>query len=386
MEKKKKLKGFTLIELIIVLAIFSIILALVMSFIDPVSKLMKKVSVKERTAAYVDNITEYVDNSIHYAKFMRVYDGGYCDVDDTTGLHKPAVYSDNEAEIIKSMVDDIYRNGVNDADQSITGKVRVLKLINTPVDGCPQTGQIYESVYSFKARKDYKNAANNVVTINDSEVNAVSTNVPVINPEHFEDYCYYYSKGYMDLAPITDSDIPARDPGNYTVGGDAISNDGDGYYSTIVPITYDDAGVTKDLEVKKGSFALNVTSYQVDKKKGTSNMKKAVFTEADGSEKTVPIFWSPAHLTTASMALVNVIKTDKADEVICVKADRDDTGLQKKVNGKGQFLPIMRNEIPTDIYTEYKPTYSEADGLTDNIYIVYIVPEEINDTVITYYN
>ena len=44
MDMKKKLKGFTLIELIIVLAIFGIILTLVMSFIDPVEKVMTTTS------------------------------------------------------------------------------------------------------------------------------------------------------------------------------------------------------------------------------------------------------------------------------------------------------------------------------------------------------
>ncbi len=388
MEKKKKLRGFTLIELIIVLAIFSVILALVMSFIDPVSNIMKKASTKERTAAYVDNITEYVDNSIHYAKFMRVYEGGYCDVDSNTGYAKPAVYTNDEAKIVKSMVDDIYRNAVNDNDESITGKVRVLKLINTPVAGCPQAGQIYESVYSFKARKDYEKAGT-IELISDSEVKALSTNEEVINPEHFEDYCYYYSKGFMDLAPITDSSIPERNPANYKSGENPISNDGDGYYSAIVPITYDDAGVKKELEIKsRENFAINVTSYQVDKKKGTSNMKKVTYSgAADGSERTVPVFWSPAHLTTASMALVNVMKASETDEVICVEAVREkDSPVQVIKNGKRQFKPIKKGNIPTEAYMEYEPTYSEADGLTDNIYIVYIVPEEINDTVITYYN
>lgn len=387
MKKMKKLKGFTLIELIIVLAIFSVILALVMSFIDPVSKIMKKVSIKERTAAYVDNITEYVDNSIHYSKFMRVYEGGYCDVDSSTGYAMPAVYTDDEAKIVKSMVDDIYKNAVNDADESITGRVRVLKFINTPVDGCPQTGQIYESVYSFKALKNYTKTDGTVELISDSTVTAVSVNNPVINPEHFEDYCYYYSKGFMDLAPITDPSIPERNTANYTVGDNPISNEGDGYYSAIVPITYDDAGVTKNLEITNGrNFALNVTSYQVDKKKGTSNMEKVTYTDAVGAESTVPVFWSPAHLTTASMALVNVMKASETNEVICCRAMRDpNTGAQIKEDGKGKFEPVKPADLPTSAYMEYKPTYTEADGLTDNIYIVYIVPEEINDTVIAYY-
>ena len=56
-------KGFTLIELIIVLAIFGIILSVVMSLLDPTSKIMKKASTRERTAAYADNISEYITNN-----------------------------------------------------------------------------------------------------------------------------------------------------------------------------------------------------------------------------------------------------------------------------------------------------------------------------------
>lgn len=390
MEKKKKLKGFTLIELIIVLAIFSVILALVMSFIDPVSNLMKRASIKERTAAYVDNITEYVDNSIHYAKFMRVYEGGYCEINDSTNDHMLSDYSDDEARIVKAMVDDIYKNAVNDADESISGRVRVLKFINTPVGVYSQRGQIYESVYKFTASKDFENAAGDIELIHDSSVSAVSTDVPVINPEHFQNYCYYYSKGFMDLVPITNPGIPERNPNNYTSDDVAISNDGDGYYSAIVPITYDEAGVTKNLEIKNGvNFAINVTSYKIDDKKATSNMKMVTYSGDPSGDQTVPVFWSPAHLTTASMALVNVMKASESSEVICCRAVRDNAGAPKKEmndeTGKMEIMyePVVPADLPTSAYMEYKPTY---DGVTDNIYIVYIVPEEINDTVISYYN
>ena len=71
-------KGFTLMELIIVLALFSVIMVLVMSFIDPASKLMNKTSTREKTAAYVDNINEYVDKSLRYASFVRIFESDFC--------------------------------------------------------------------------------------------------------------------------------------------------------------------------------------------------------------------------------------------------------------------------------------------------------------------
>lgn len=70
---KKTLKGFTLIELIIVLAIFSGIMAGAISLIDPVSKIMTKASVSEKTNSYVNTIQDYVEGSVKYAENLNVY-------------------------------------------------------------------------------------------------------------------------------------------------------------------------------------------------------------------------------------------------------------------------------------------------------------------------
>lgn len=70
---KKTLKGFTLIELIIVLAIFSGIMAGAISLVDPVSKIMTKASVTEKTNSYVNTIQDYVEGSVKYAENLNVY-------------------------------------------------------------------------------------------------------------------------------------------------------------------------------------------------------------------------------------------------------------------------------------------------------------------------
>ena len=51
MEKKRTQKGFTLIELIIVMAVFSILMVAVMSIVNPLSKVVKKVSIQEANTA-----------------------------------------------------------------------------------------------------------------------------------------------------------------------------------------------------------------------------------------------------------------------------------------------------------------------------------------------
>ena len=147
-KNKKVLKGFTLIELIIVLAIFSVIMVLVMSFIDPVSRLMTKTSIRERTAAYVDNIGEYIDKSIRPAQNIVVYEHGLYSKDYTAD-------SCTEEIVVRDFVDTYYDGAIDDNLAPLTGKVHVLKLINSSFqeEGAYdlESGKIYESVYDFTA-------------------------------------------------------------------------------------------------------------------------------------------------------------------------------------------------------------------------------------------
>ena len=391
MNKKRNPKGFTLIELIIVLAIFSIILTLVMSFIDPVAKLMSKASIKERTAAYVDNIEEYVDNSIHYAKFVRVYNGGFTDAVDEA-------VSTDEATAVKSFVD-WFLGGVVDPDGNpITGKARVMKLINNDVDldGDAvvdlEAGHIYESVYDFTAAESYekfvgtgtyvgtgtfdadgneimKEVMKREVHIRpggaDSVITAVSQNKPSINPEHFKDYNYYYKLGFYNL-----ESIPSTDPAYLDAGKRA-------YYSKLNPMT-DGAGNKIEYDSNTGkNFALNVVAYQ-----NQTGGKTSVSYDTDGDsvdDTTEDVFKSPCHMSTASMAFINAIRTNEATSAPFYKLKtKNDGSLDKTADDKVQFEAI--NSVDMGLaFRLMKPT--AGDG---NIYIVYILPEEIYDTNIVY--
>lgn len=382
LNKKRKPKGFTLIELIIVLAIFSIILTLVMSFIDPVAKLMSKASIKERTAAYVDNIEEYVDNSIHYAKFVRVYNGGFTDAVDEA-------VSTDEATAVKSFVD-WFLGGVVDPDGNpITGKAHVMKLINNDVDldsnGVVdlQAGRIYESVYDFTAAESYEkfvgtgtfDADGNEIMKRevhirpggaDSVITAVSQNKPSINPEHFKDYNYYYKLGFYNL-----ESIPSTNPAYLDAGKRA-------YYSKLNPMT-DGAGDKIEYDSNTGkNFALNVVAYQNQ----TGGKTSVSYEEGEGAAKvtvTEDVFKSPCHMSTASMAFINAIRTNEATSAPFYKLKtKNDGSLDKTADDKVQFEAI--NSVDMGLaFRLMKPT--AGDG---NIYIVYILPEEIYDTNIVY--
>ncbi len=379
LNRKRKQKGFTLIELIIVLAIFSIILTLVLSFIDPVAKLMSKASIKERTAAYVDNIEEYVDNSIHYAKFIRVYEGGFTDA-----VEQSVAASDEQAAV-KSFVDWFFGGVVDPNGDPIKGKVRVMKLINNNVAGL-EAGHIYESVYDFTAAESYEkfvgtgtfdDKGNEIkkreVHIRPGGSDSVITsdvsqqNIEIINPEHFNDYNYYYKLGFYNLKPIPTSDKAYKDAGKTS------------YYSWLVPME-DSAEneITYDSNTGK-NFALNVVAYQ--------NGGKEAHTYNDGTnDVTVDIFKSPCHMSTASMAFINAVKTNEADSAPFYKLKTNNDG--KLLDKNDKIIPETSSDImfeainSADMGLAFRVMQPTAnDG---NIYIVYILPEEIYDTNIVY--
>ncbi|MDE5993397.1 MAG: type II secretion system GspH family protein [Oscillospiraceae bacterium] len=374
MNEKKKLKGFTLIELIIVLAIFSIILTLVMSFIDPVAKLMTKASVRERTAAYVDNIGEYIDNSIHYSRFIRVYEGGFCDNTDST-----VQITDGDAA--KALVEDMLDGAVDYNGDLIKGKVHVLKLINTPTSDCTVQGQIYESIYDFTTGIHYEKTMDDGITTEivekkATEINGFQLNKEVINDEHLTDYDYYYQLGFFNLDPLTDTD-KYTDPGDNSKRFGAQSRS---YYSRLNPLLYekDHDGVIDDEftmthNANMCNLSINVVSYL----KG--NRETALDNNVDPPVP-IQVFKSPANITSASMSLVNVMEAWKTDEVICVRLKRNESGDPELKDGKNQFVPIYPKDVKLP-YNEYTASYADK---TDNIYIVFITPDEIYDTNIVY--
>lgn len=376
MKKQKKLKGFTLIELIIVLAIFGVILSVVMSLLDPASKIMKKASTRERTAAYADNISEYITNSITYAKFIRVYDGGFCSNDGfETPLFGTLVEQEQEAalDLVSEMLNDACdRNG-----QPVTGKVHILKFINTPVSDADvnlEEGKIYESVYDFKVgaritelKEEPLNPGSKIEVdlLNISpEILNNATYVPVINrdvinPEHFEDYCYYYKNGYYTLDPI-------EDPDNYSKEG--ITS------FAPVPVVYYNA-LNEIRNISKMDHTLNISVISYAKDKGG----KIEGVEDKTTSEKVTLFRAPAHLNSASMALVNAKKVDENQAVMYIKPGRKaDKGYKVDTS-----LPFEHAK-DTDYgyaFWEYKPTFI---GVADNLYVVYIMPNEMSDVNINY--
>lgn len=355
MEEKKTLKGFTLVELIIVLAIFSVILALVMSFIDPVSNLMKNTSIRERTAAYSDNISEYIDNSLHYAKYLYVYEGG--EIFAYGDTHTPAVVDASldadaleRAEVAQAAKDIVEKNlgGAvrRNKNNFITGLVRVMKFDNS------SEGQIYEWVCEFTSGQ----------TANPDEpvIDSVSAKRAVLNPEHFENYNYHYSIGYYDYNVV---------PGSASAGSNGSSGK---YEKWLVPKT-NDSGST--IAVGMDNFPINIIAY--GNKEADSR-----YAVVNGSE-TVAVFKSPTHMSTVSMALINAKNASRSDVVQFYHYDENDK--IKAISGV-PFSMGTFNEDNSPVITVTNP--GSTDETTSysfdktSFYIAYVLPYEIYDTEI----
>jgi prepilin-type N-terminal cleavage/methylation domain-containing protein len=131
--KKKVLKGFTLIELIVVMAIFMVVMAAAMALVQPVSKTMTLADVRETGAAQVNSITRYLQNELGSVEYIM-----------------PANYipTDDGKAMVNKFVEEYYE-GVLKAGASTTpgasdygsGKVHVMTIDN--VNG----GKISEWIY-----------------------------------------------------------------------------------------------------------------------------------------------------------------------------------------------------------------------------------------------
>lgn len=423
MNKKKSLKGFTLIELIIVLAIFSVIMTLVMSFIDPVSRLMTKTSLRERTSAYIDNIDEYITKSIRYAQNVNVYEHGYFNKDLTET-------ECTEERIVRDFVDTYYDGAVSYKGDStnldrLTGKVHILKLINTsvPEEGL-EAGHIYETVYKFTAgRSDrgdvdglgpsylyygevytgdkLKNMSSadadkikkggNRCYVNDyhdgdSKYSAFfyhsvpelegEKNVDVINPENFKEYNYYYKLGMHTFEPI-----------------DKFSDD-KVFYSALKKA---ENSITPNMY----NFPLSVVTYR---KLNYKNQQNNLKTTTDG----YLAFGSPAAMSSMGLSFKNAQmqkdertvkfyreaiefkyeQKDKKDaygnliyESDGSVAKEDDLDRIKSVVKKNDKNETELEAVTRNYVAEPFEFIDEYYNYTDNIYIVYSIPDEVNDTV-----
>lgn len=352
MKTNKRLQGFTLVELIIVMAIFGIIMLGVMKIADPLAKVMNRSSTKEKSAAYVDNISDYLDKSMRYAKYMRVYEGEFGDYKDSKGNTM------TEEAIAKDFVDTYYDGCIYNDGENVglmKGKLHIMKLINTSSYGGSEgiaptqitvkktkddvvnasDGEIWDTVYSFTCGDSYQKSDNklDIGWKVDAKVKLEGSQM-VINPEHLSNYGYYYSYGYSRFDVVShDSDEVEGDAGAKNVS-----------YSVLKP---------DDTVSGSSRFAISIVAYP------EGNKMKAV---ADGSTW----FKSPSYMNTMSMYLINAENAEKKQTDVMQTQDKSGDPVEDKVE---QVV------IKDNAFFKYSPTGVAPS--TDNLYFVYVVPSEL---------
>lgn len=372
MKKKRTLKGFTLLELIIVMALFSVIMMMIMSFVDPLSGIMKKTSVREKSAAYVDNISDYISKSMKYAKFVRVFDGGFCDTSDTTVSveKKPAV---------EAFVNDFFDGVVDSEYHNMTGKVHVLELDNNPV----KSGKITETIYEFTA-------GDSVPTLDESDPTApikgrdfecagakkaevyddTAVVEEVINPDNFESYSYYYQLGYNTFDKVGDVDDTRK-------GAQDIKASEDCYYSRLnYQFNADGTPIENAVEISRNSFSLSIVAY-LDNDKDGHRRFDITDTDAHGDPITVPAFISPAYMSVSSMSFPNVGSISSSiSGQFYRKVQENNTGAVEYVDPADTSKPKLEAIKATDFYDSPFSYYKAASG--DKICFIYVIPSELN--------
>lgn len=173
-------KGFTLMELMVVMAIMSILLVAVMSMTTPASRIFKRTAVSDNVYSAADNITGYLQRTLEYADNVWIMDSSE---PESKNLQKTA----------QAFKDCYYNNvikGTSETTWKYVGcKVHILHLSN-------KTGEITESTYEFSDST--------------ADIPSKSTlDVPVLNENYFrgdyDDYNFRYVLGATSLEPVLDS-------------------------------------------------------------------------------------------------------------------------------------------------------------------------------------
>jgi len=315
--KKKILKGFTLIELIVVMAIFSLLMAGALALVDPVSKIHKNASDFEKTYAYVDNIQDYLQDSLKYAENVWIYQGNY---DDT--------FLAAEAENFRN---NYYSNTVYTSDGTHTvytkGNIRIMTILNNDVlDG---GGGIKTDSSGARMCKG-QILLNNVNYDADSSISSIGDAQTQLNPDFFsKDFSFQYLFGASQLV-----------------------NSGSNNTALVENLS---SGASMDYQ----NFAVGIVTYD--------NKEYAKLSSPAPGEYPFTCQYS-----VASIPLMNIIRNNGIPKTYYVYGEKDD--------GFGNMIPdtskIVSQTVPSGAsFTNY---VSSPSNPNDNIYIIYSLSDEVN--------
>ncbi len=264
MEKAKtscRLKGFTLLELIIVCALFSMILIGALSVLRPVSLLYKQNVEYETSRATSDIVSTYLEGVLNYADRMWIYEDKCAD---------SSVY--NEQDELNKFIN-TYFDG-----QSGHQTIYIMDVVNDPV--VDASGNIIEEGYGRVYMREIGTGKN---TIDDTTPKylAISNGI-------YEDYGFQIDVQNALPRTLTTTVNVYKKSKTVTPSGVQSQNGVLALVDSNGRNRYESNGV----EVVKSSNMLNICYYDVDLNSPTGIPNYVIVYKADGTTSKVSAFYS----------------------------------------------------------------------------------------------
>ncbi|MBP5431760.1 type II secretion system protein [Ruminococcus sp.] len=361
--KKTFKKGFTLTELIVVMAVFSILMVGVMSVIEPVSNIFKRQSVAEKTYSYAHNIQTYLQTHLQYAESIVVAtDDMFKDVsDDKDFLDHPG--KDIE-EAVKVYAEKHFAYNVIHAETGndvrwMDGQIHVLRMVNSGDD----RGQIKHSIYKFKSNTD----ENKGVQVDFDH--PVQDEVNEINPAFFKASDAKYNFNYA-LGASTLVNVPVPAGGDPNSMYKALNSD----YNIPVEDKADGKKENSAL-VEKDNFNISIVIDKAGKNnQGSIDVSEELLDDDKNPVKNadgIPVtrnyraFRMPAVLQIAPIELTNTLSSDFGPNRL----------YKEKGTGDIAYHPNITLDQSVG-WSFYAYTSKEVD-FSNDIYFIYALPDEM---------
>jgi prepilin-type N-terminal cleavage/methylation domain-containing protein len=320
-EKKSTLKGFTLVELLVVMAIFSVLMSAALALTTPVSRMYKNTSLAERTYSYSHNIQEYIQGTLEYSDNLVIYTSD-----------KLGAYATNLEALAEKYRADHYHNLVTTDNgtttRDIVGKIYIMRLLNKP-EGTHPAGQILLYEYPFEhnaIRRDY-------VKVTEA-----------LNPAYFDPANAKYSFSYA----LGDSRL-------VTVPTPSGADSGDSYKA----LSKDRRNLDLGLTVKNLSLSI-----VLDKESG--NQGYYDITDPAGDYRA---FKAPVAVQIANLPLTNINSRGGT-------APKGIPRIRRDVDGSA-VLRLQRDDSPNECGEAFEINANEKVDFSNDIYFVFSYADEL---------
>jgi prepilin-type N-terminal cleavage/methylation domain-containing protein len=199
--KSFNLKAFTLIELVIVMAIMTVLLAGIMQLFAPVRVAYAETAALESKRATCNSITKYMTESLRYSQYIGVYETGATSASDAADKLYNSIDADNTAlglgftpadlTTIKNNIQVIVIDYSEDAATTYLGQTysgRLYRYNNGTGNEHMSFGKAYYGNNDFGINVKYDSAANSITVVAstqsfNSSGGAVSTTNEVVKTD-----------------------------------------------------------------------------------------------------------------------------------------------------------------------------------------------------------